>query len=335
MKYPSAEFKLLRKIRPLFNFPPAGSYTIGPGDDAAVRVCGAGEQLVLTADSMVEGVHFSLDYMSLEEVGFKACAINLSDCAAMGAIPDGALVQVMFPRKSAKLEKSFIELYRGISFACRRYKFPIVGGNMAGADRWIIDITLMGRAKANARLLTRRGVLAGDGLWVSGICGQSSAGLNALTKWGRIAAQKKYPDLCFKHIAPQPQIALGRALAANYAVHAMLDVSDGISKDCLTLCYENNLDARLELDSVKPSLSMVDLAKRLGTTWQEYFLHGGEDYELLFAASPDFRSKKCVRIGTFTKGKGRLLMNAGRRWTTIESRGWDHFLKGKSREYKL
>src|SRR5271169_6490719 len=95
--FPSSEYRLLHSLKPFLNFRRSRKYPIAIGDDAAIRQCRAREVLVFTADSFVERVHFSFTYMTAAEVGFKAMAINLSDCAAMGALPDGALVQIIFP----------------------------------------------------------------------------------------------------------------------------------------------------------------------------------------------------------------------------------------------
>jgi selenophosphate synthetase-related protein len=93
--FPSSEYELLHSLKPFLNFRKSHRYPIGIGDDAAIRACSEKENLILTADSFVEDVHFSFSYMTSADIGYKAMAINLSDCAAMGAMPDGALVQEM------------------------------------------------------------------------------------------------------------------------------------------------------------------------------------------------------------------------------------------------
>jgi thiamine-monophosphate kinase len=334
---PSSEYKLLNCLKPLLNYRRTRRYPLPIGDDAAVRVCGAAEKLVLTADSFVQDVHFSLKYMTLEEVGYKAMAVNLSDCAAMAALPDGALVQIMFPQKqgTAKVTADMKRLYAGMDTACRRWKFPIAGGNLSRGPCWIIDITLLGRME-RSRVLLRTGARHGDGLWVSGNPGEATAGLAALRKWGRRGVPPAYRPLAARHVRPVPRIELGRALAREPRVHALIDISDGVAKECRTLAYENNLGIDLAVGPACVSPTVRLLAGRLGKDRLEWFLHGGEDYELMFAAAPTFdpvafagHGVPIARIGTFSRlQRGVCLRRADGGATSLGPGGWDHLRKG-------
>ena len=185
--FPSSEYRLLESLKPFLNYRKNTRYPLDIGDDAAIRTCSKGEQLVITADSFVQNVHFSLSYMTLEEAGYKTAAINLSDCAAMAAVPDGALIQVIFPKTlpPRSIVAGTKQLYKGLSRACRKWDFPIVGGNLSAGPCWIIDMTLLCRKEKRGRLLLRTGAKNGEGLWVTGTPGDSAAGLAALRKWGR------------------------------------------------------------------------------------------------------------------------------------------------------
>jgi len=334
--YPSSEYKFLDSLKPLLNFRRSRRYPIPIGDDAAIRTCLQGERLALTSDSFVENVHFSFDYMTPAEAGFKAMAVNLSDCAAMGAQPDGALVQIIFPDAMDKreVERTIKGMYAGFNEACRKWRFAIIGGNLAKGPCWIIDITLIGRIRKGSRFLPRNRAKNNDGLWVSGRPGESGAGLACLLKLGdRKKIPIEYRRLVAKHVRPVPRIALGIGLSSNPYVHAAIDVSDGISKDSRTLAYENKLGIIISLDDKQCSKAMSRLASQLRTDWREWLFCGGEDYELLFAASKSFDplplSRKfnvpITRIGTFSStAKGLSVRDKAGQVRLLEKGGWDH-----------
>jgi thiamine-monophosphate kinase len=336
--FPSEEYRLLGSLKPFLNFKKSSRYPIPIGDDAAIRNCRGNETLVLTADSFIEKIHFSFEYMTAPEVGFKAMAINLSDCAAMGALPDGALVQIIFPQKiSAQRFKTTIRgLYRGFNEACRKWDFPVIGGNLAKGPCWIIDITLIGRVEKGSRLLKRNHAKNNDGLWVTGKPGESGAGLACLKKWGASRKiPKKFLHYVEKHIRPVPRIEFGSALSRHPFVHAAIDISDGISKECHTLSYENKLGIVLTIDASDAcvSRSLLQLGSLLRRDWHTWFFNGGEDYELLFAASKAFDPSSLIkkyrftitRIGTFTKSvDGVCVRDHAGSIRPLEKGGWDH-----------
>jgi thiamine-monophosphate kinase len=335
--YPSHEYELLDRLKPFLNYRMSAIYPVGIGDDAAIRVCKEGERLVLTADTLVQDVHFSLDFMSFEEVGYKAMAVNLSDCAAMGAAPDGALVQIIFPKKGNKIGTDLKQIYAGLNSACRTWDFPIVGGNLSAGPCWIVDITLVGKAKKGSRLLLRTGARDKDVLWVTGHPGESGAGLAALRKWGRgggVPAQ--YASLVKRHLRPVPRIEIGQALSKDPQVHAAIDISDGVSKECHTLSFENKLGIVLDIDPSCVSPAVLRLAKRLGRDWREWFFNGGEDYELLFSASRRFDPSRLIcscgvpvtAIGFFSAAhKGVSLRGDRGTMVSVNKNGWDHLQK--------
>ena len=334
--YPSQEYKLLKTLEPFLNFKKSKTYPIGIGDDAAIRKNSAGEKLVFTADTFVENVHFSLKYMTLEQVGYKAMVINLSDCAAMAALPDCALVQIIFPEhlNYGALAPDLKKIYQGFNKACRQWDFPIVGGNLSKGPCWIIDMTLIGKARARDRVLLRKGIKNGDILWVTGCPGSSAAGLTALRKWKRPQKiPKQYLPLMQSHIKPVPRVEIARELAANPHIHAMIDISDGISKECHTLAFDNLVGITIQPNTAMLSKSMMDLGAALNTDYWDWFLHGGEDYELLFSASPQFdpdllqtkKSPIISRIGVCSTGvKGVYFNRDNGILKKVTKNGWDH-----------
>jgi thiamine-monophosphate kinase len=329
---PSAEFKLLRILEPYLNYRPSKSYPKGIGDDAVVRRCREGERIILTADSQIEGVHFLRNRISFREIGYRAMAVNLSDCAAMGAQPDSALVQMIFPRKVKNITGPFREIYRGFHDACVQWKFPIVGGDIASGPCWIIAITLLGRKEKKSRDISRTGIRPGDALWVTGNPGASAAGRAALEKWGRSRVPGQFRFLVRAHIAPIPRIEAGKILARNPDVHAMIDVSDGISKECHALAFRNAVGLLLQ-KSLPLRNEMIQLGDRLHRNPLDWFLHGGEDYELLFAAAPGFDPNRVLtrcgvharKIGMFRAKPAGVHIESGMgKSSRIPVGSWDH-----------
>ena len=331
--YPSGEYKLLAEIQKTLGSAafPGGRYELTFGDDAAIRRSIHGERTVLTADIAVEGVHFTPDIMTFEEIGFRTMAANVSDCAAMATLPEAALVQLVFPWNAHNSQKKTLALYHGFAGACRKWAFKLIGGDLSSGAVWTIGITMLGTAPG--RVLKRTGIRAGDVLWVSRFPGRSAAGLDVLQKWGRKSVPKKYRQLVQCHLRPDPPVKLAVMLGKCKKVHAMMDLSDGISKDVRTLCFENRLGLELSLDGLKVPNNMMALSLVLGIPWREWALHGGEEYELLIAASKSFspledlpgkKGNGLVRLGVFTDKHKDLVVREEGRIKMVPQRSWDH-----------
>lgn len=330
-EFPSQEYRIIERLKQYLNYTPDSRFPTGIGDDAVVRVCEK-EQLILTADSFVENVHFSFGYMSPQEIGYKALVINLSDCAAMGAVPDSALVQVIFPDIQDKqaVESILLGIYEGMHKACVSWNFPIVGGNLSKGPAWIVAVSLTGRKESSERILTRTGARKGDGVWVTGVCGKSAAGLSALKKWGRKNVPGEYAGLIRAHIQPVPRIHAGLQLSKDRAVHAVIDLSDGIAKECHTICYENSVGIALQPAEGYLLPEMEQLSSLSGVAREEWFLYGGEDYELLFTAAEDFNPRKygdfdLYKIGSVTDCQNRVeFIDHDGNQMVVGKKAWDH-----------
>jgi thiamine-monophosphate kinase len=339
--YPSGEYKLLNSLGKILGRAAATGkpYPLTLGDDAAIRLCSRNERLVFTADIAVENVHFTTDSMSFEEIGFRSMAANVSDCAAMASLPEAALVQLVFPSGERTLQSKCEALYRGFGRACRKWRFRLIGGDLSGGPCWTIGITLIGRAPDGGRPLTRTGIHNKDSLWLTGFPGLSAAGFAAIECYGRKKLPKRFQGLSNAHIIPDPPVGLGILLGACADVHAMMDLSDGISKDAATLCHENRLGLELSLENLRPPLSLIALGEKLGTRWQEWALHGGEEYELLFAAGEGFdpeslpgtAGKEMIRLGSFTNKFKGIKIREGKRVRRVEGKSWDHTIAPQSR----
>lgn len=238
-------------------------------DDAALL-----EGLVLTHDSIAEGVHF-LAADPPASVGWKLVAVNLSDLAGKGASPAGALLSLALSADEA-WDLAFID---GVEAACESYGLPLIGGDTfalpPGAAR-VFGMTAIGRAAARTPL--RTGGKAGDELWLAGTLGDAAAGLGLLRE--DAAATGPLVDT---YRRPVPLLAIGEALAPH--AHAMMDVSDGLLLDASRLAQASGLAAVVELDAIP--LSRAFIAERgSGREARMFAATGGDDYALLAALPP-------------------------------------------------
>jgi thiamine-monophosphate kinase len=313
---PGAEFDRIRAVVRALG--PAGAAI---GDDCALLSVG-GATLALSTDASVEGVHFRLEWISLEEAGWRAAAAALSDLAAEGAEPAGLLAAVMAPRSSS--EDEVVALMRGVGEAGRAEGAPVLGGDLSAGPAWGITVTVVGRASAP---VTRAGARPGDALWVTGALGGARA---ALESWRRGEEPAAEARRAFAH--PVPRIAAGRWLAGHGA-RAMIDLSDGLGADAGHLAAASEVAVELELERVPVAGDAVAEAARLGIPVQQFAAEGGEDYELLVALPREFGpaeveafERACgvalTRVGSIASGRGVSAAVAGRR---VALRGWDHF----------
>ena len=293
---------------------------VGPGDDAAVLAPGSGE-LVLTADALIEGVHFDLGFSSARDLGYKAIAVNVSDVAAMGASPRAAVVTLAL---SPPIEAAWvIELYGGMREAADEHALWLVGGDLTRADRVAISVTVTGEV-APGRAVTRAGARPGDLVAVTGALGASAAGLR-IARGGRIRDDLER-SLLRAHLRPVARVGEG-AVMARHGATAMMDVSDGLAKDLFRLASASGVGARLRL---------VDVPVAAGATEAEA-LGGGEDYELLVAmpgrealeaAAAELRGSygtALTSIGEVVAGAGLVAIDADGRERPLEPTGWDAF----------
>ncbi|MBO0795699.1 MAG: thiamine-phosphate kinase, partial [Ktedonobacteraceae bacterium] len=258
----------------------------GIGDDCALLDPGGDEHLLATCDSQVEGNHFTLHTSTPQQIGRKALAVNLSDIAAMGGIPRYALISLILPPQCPALD----EIYAGLREEAERYGTVIVGGNIATTGRTgqlIIDITLLGTVE-RGRALLRSGAQAGDLLCVTGQPGESAAGLHTLLYPNPDYASEALEVVQARHQTPQPRLREGRILNrfGPQIVTALIDVSDGISGDLGHLCERSRLGALVETERLPLSAPLRSIAATAAHDPYAWFLHGGEDYELLFTVTP-------------------------------------------------
>ncbi len=314
---------------------------LAAGDDAALLDTGADALLVATCDAQVEGKHFIRGLATDEEIGHKALAVNLSDIAAMGAEPRWALVSLLIP--DGLMLDALEHVYAGMRALARQYDVALVGGNIAATTGpFCIDITLLGMV-ARERALRRDGARVNDAILVTGTLGAAAAGvLWSMTHASFVDDASSAPfSLEIRErirramVAPRPQVAVGQALAANGAVTAMLDISDGLAADLWHICEASQVGVVLEAAALPVDPAAAEVATACGRDPLSLALYGGEDYELLCTVAQADVAKALAAIagagGTghvigrvVNKADGMRLHFSDGRLETLEPRGWDH-----------
>lgn len=277
-----------------------GDVVVGPGDDCAVVRAGNGSLLLLTVDQLVEGRHFAANAPP-PQIAHKAVARSISDIAAMGGTPAWSLATGLLPRHWAHADA----LFDAMSHAAREAGAPLVGGDIATWDGpLVLTCTVGGTPHPTRGPVLRRGACPGDGLWVTGQVGGS-------LRSGR-------------HLRFTPRVSIGVWLCDTLgsALHAMIDVSDGVGIDASRIAAASDLRAIIDLQRVPLHADATDPLAAIGE---------GEDYELLFAAAPDAAlpahtpdGTPLTHIGLFTAGSGCIALDAGGREHDCAQRGWEH-----------
>jgi thiamine-monophosphate kinase len=274
----------------------------GIGDDCAIIRPKAGEDILVTTDFLLEGVHFLRETHTAADCGWKCLARGLSDIAAMGGAPRYAFVSLaLAPWSCGHWVRDF---YTGMQRLAQLHSVVIAGGDLTKSDKVLCDIIVLGAVK-RGRALCRGGAKPGDRLYVTGLLGGSALGLE--THKGK--AWKR-------HLRPEPRIQAGLALAQLKAT-ACMDLSDGLALDLHRLCQESVCAA--ELNGTLPVFPGASIQQALS---------GGEDYELLFAAPAGRRVPASIaglsvtEVGRCVKGRPGQVLYAGK---PLRAAGWDPF----------
>lgn len=310
---------------------------MGIGDDAAVIRNVRKRDWVVTVDAFVEGVHFLRGKHPADAVGYKALARATSDLAAMGARPDFFLLSLALPIDCTG--RWLNQFATGMGRASRELGLVLVGGDTTRSASISISITVVGHTRSigtKARVVPRSGARAGELLYVSGPLGQAQLGLELVLQ-GR-ANNHKLQKLLASHLYPAIRLELGEWLASRGIASAMIDISDGLSTDLGRLCSASHVGARIyeeRIPVVHIPPSVARLLRPRAPDPLSMALHGGDDYELLFAApkkwerklagAPGFQSLKC--IGEIESRKGVRLIGPGGQARHLHAKGWDSFRK--------
>ena len=328
------EFGLIHRIKELTQQHSNKNIVVGIDDDAAAIRITDNDILLLTTDTMVEGIHFDLSYFTFEQLGQKIMAINISDIAAMGGRPLYALVALSIPPSVAVT--SIEELYQGIIKMGKKYDVSIVGGDTTSTTHNIhISISLIGYTNTE-KLTLRSGAQEGDVICITGYLGMSKAGLRVL-KNKHLFNQNKFEKLIFKHLTPEPRIQESQFIIQNANIHSMIDISDGLLSDLDHICILSGVGAELYSKKIPLHKLAKEVACTLDESLLDYSFNGGEDFELLLILSEidyekikhNFKDRFGINlnnIGFITKKEqGFKVMDDVGNIVPINNSGYNHF----------
>jgi thiamine-monophosphate kinase len=279
---------------------PSPGVLVPPGDDLAVVRWNGDDLLLVGADQVLDGVHFDSSIHTPRQIGRKAMNRNLSDCAAMACLPAGAVATVALPRgRDIEYAK---ELYLGLQDAAEAFECPVVGGDTGSWDgKLVLSVSILGRSNGIAPV-RRSGARVGDGIYVTGPLGGSILG---------------------RHMTFEPRIAIGRTLGTLAA--AMIDLSDGLSRDLAHICRASGVGAIVYDDALPVHEDAMTLSQRDQRPAVLHALHDGEDYELLFTTSaPEVPIG--TRIGTITPLEEGVVLQSSWHREPLVADGWEHTL---------
>ncbi len=333
------EFGLIEHLTK--DFPLVQSSTIkGVGDDAAIINPEEG-QVVVSTDSLVEGIHFDLMYMPLKHLGYKAVVVNLSDICAMNAVPKQILVSVALSNRFSV--EAMEALYEGIRLACKHYKVDLIGGDTTSSPKGLyINVTAIGLGQPG-KIAYRSGAQEGDILCVTGDLGAAYLGLQILEREKQIylSSPGVQPDLGNKKYLIERQLKPEARLdiiehfeKANLIPTSMIDVSDGLASEIFHICKESDLGALVEEEGVPINMDAQMQALEFKLDPITCALSGGEDYELLFTVDP--KDMAVVRLlpdvsiigEMLPKDMGVKLYTKGGNTHPLKAQGWQHFEEG-------
>jgi thiamine-monophosphate kinase len=303
---------------------PAANAVLGVGDDAALIDVTNGMDLAVSTDTMVSGTHFFPD-VDPENLGHKCLAVNLSDMAAMGALPYWAMLALTLPSVDhawlAAFAKGFFDL-------AGEHNVSLIGGDTTRGPL-TLTVTIMGEVPMGAAL-RRSGAKAGNDVWVSGNLGDAS--LSVAHRHGKLVlSEEDYHEAVLRLYEPTPRVNLGQALRG--LATSAIDISDGLLADLGHICRLSGVGATVDLSQIPVSaIGAKHFTHDAGLT---AIIAGGDDYELCFTAPSNARESiaeltdvlgiPLTRIGQVKRGKGVSLLGADGKPVKIDGRGFDHF----------
>ena len=293
---------------------------LGVGDDAAMIHVRNNYQLAISSDMLIENIHF-LKNTNPSHLGWKSLAVNLSDIAAMGAIPKWATLSISLP----KINHTWLKKFSKGFFKCAdKFGIDLIGGDTTKGPL-SISITIMGESKKDEALL-RSGAKINDDIWVTGQLGLASMGLANLQ--GQLKLPPRIKMKCIRALEiPTPKTFLGSYLS-RYA-NSCIDISDGLIQDLRHILKASKVGASLLLNDI-PCEKFIHTSKQY-----QFVLNGGDDYELLFTAPKKNRTfiKKIAKktntpvtmIGNITKKKALNILSEQGKSIKFNPKGFDHF----------
>ena len=304
---------------------PAKNATLGVGDDCALFGVSPGCELAISTDTLVSGTHFFPE-ADAEKLGYKALAVNLSDLAAMGALPRYITLALTLP----SIDESWLAAFsRGLFAEADEFEVELIGGDTTRGPL-SITLTALGEVRIGDAL-RRDGARNGDDIWVSGSVGAAALALKHLQGTVSLTTEE-YQRAAVRLHQPMPRIALGRALVGMAT--SAIDISDGLVADLAHICERSELSAHIVWPDVPLSASLLSVGLELRRACA---LAGGEDYELCFTAPEIARHElqriaidiglALTRIGTMRDGQPRVYVHDGSgAEINVLSGGFDHFV---------
>lgn len=330
------EFGLI--VRLTSSLKPVNDSTLkGVGDDAAVMRFNSDEDVLMTTDLLLEGVHFDLTYVPLKHLGYKAAVVNFSDIYAMNGCPRQITVSLGISRRFAV--EHIEELYSGIELACRIYGVDIVGGDTTASKQGlVINITCLGTTPKGMEV-RRDGAKDTDLICVSGDLGAAYMGLQLLEREKVASAGQRdfKPDFAGKEYLVERQLKpearrdiIDELAKAGIKPTSMMDISDGLSSELLHICHDSHTGCRIYEDRIPIDYQTAVMAEELGMNLVTAALNGGEDYELLFTVPLTTHEEVSKLpgikvIGHITKEElGCAMITRDGAEITLRAQGWNH-----------
>ncbi len=309
----------------------------GIGDDAAV-IEGGNAYKVVTTDMLLEGVHFDLAYCPLKHLGFKAVAVNISDVAAMNAIPKQVTVSIGLSNRFSV--EAVEELYQGIEAAANHYNIDVVGGDTTTSrSGLVISVTAIGEVEKEL-LAYRSGASTNDIICVTGDLGAAIVGLQVLERDKQVFLSNpkmqpelgKYEYVVGRQLKPDARMDIIHELRElKVTPSSMIDISDGLASELMHICKFSEKGVAIYEDKLPIDKQTYDTALEFNLDPITCVLNGGEDYELLFTISQDDFPKLEKHpdihfIGHVTDAaEGKLLVTKSGTTANLKAQGWKHF----------
>lgn len=308
------------------------------GDDAAVIQPTLGKQQIVSTDLLLEGVHFDLAYAPLRHLGYKAVVVNLSDIAAMNAIPYAITVSLGFSNRFPV--EALDELYAGIQLACEKYQVELIGGDTTSSRQGLmISVTAFGEQAAE-KIVYRNGAQDKDLICITGDVGAAYAGYLILDREKKVFQDAPHlqPDLndydyvVGRQLKPEARVDIIHTLAnAEIVPTSMIDISDGVASELHHVCGQSKKGCTIYTHKLPIDWQTNKVAEEFKLSPTTFALNGGEDYELLFTASiSDFDKLKELKgiyiVGHITPDQGVLqtILDTGEA-IDLQAQGFQHF----------
>jgi thiamine-monophosphate kinase len=332
------EFGLIDRISKKFKIYNK-STELGIGDDAAILKTSKNRQL-LSADLLIEGVHFDLSYVPLKHLGYKAVVVNVSDIAAMNGQPRQITISMGLSNRFSV--EAVDELFEGIKIACDHYKVDLAGGDTSSSGTGLILSVAITGEVAPDRIVKRSTARINDVICVTGDLGGAYVGLQVLEREKQefLVNPDMHPKLesydyvVKRQLKPEARMDIIPELSdAGVIPMSMIDISDGVASDLMHICHQSNVGANIYEDKLPIAKMTYDTAVEFNMDPITCVLNGGEDYELLFTIKQEDYEKiknhpDIHFIGYIhEKDKGINLVTKGKNTVPLRAQGWEHFKK--------